>query len=234
MDTTSSVRLVGYVRVSTEEQALNGVSLGVQAERLRAYVELYGGTLVEVIEDAGVSAKTLHRPGLTRALALLDEGHVDGLVVAKLDRLTRSVRDLGNLLDNYFCAGKAALLSVGEQVDTRTAGGRLVLNMLASVSQWEREIVVERTRLALAHLRSRGAALGAAPFGFQRVESADGTPTLDPAPEEMLVVDEIRALRDHGLTLRDIATRLNEGARRTKRGGRWHASTVRGILSRAA
>lgn len=230
----SSVRLVGYVRVSTEEQVSNGVSLGAQTERLRAYVELYGGTLVEVIEDAGVSAKTLRRPGLARALVLLDEGHADGVVVAKLDRLTRSVRDLGELLDRYFGDGKAALLSVGEQIDTRSAGGRLVLNMLASVSQWERETVVERTRLALAHLRSRGVALGAIPFGFQRAESPDGTPTLDRAPEEALVIDEIRALREHGLTLRDIAARLNKGARRTKRGGRWHASTVRGILRRAA
>ena len=138
-------KAVAYVRVSTEKQADAGQSLDAQRAKVTAYAGLYDLELVEVIVDAGASAKTLDRPGLTRALAMLKSGEADALVVVKLDRLTRSVRDLGELVDRYFANGKAALLSVSEQIDTRSAGGRLVLNVLASVSQWEREAIGERT-----------------------------------------------------------------------------------------
>src|SRR5216684_2636542 len=85
----------------------------------------------------------LDRPGLQRALAMLKAGEGEALLGVKLDRLTRSVVDLGTLVERYFVPGKAALLSVGEQIDTRSAAGRLVLNVLASVSQWEREAIGE-------------------------------------------------------------------------------------------
>ncbi|MBY0275907.1 recombinase family protein [Candidatus Binatia bacterium] len=155
-------RLLAYARVSTDEQATTGVSLSAQRERIESYVRLYGGELIDVVVDAGVSAKTLRRPGLERLLQQLDEGEADGVVVAKLDRLTRSVRDLGDLVEKYFAEGRFVLLSVGEQIDTRSAGGRLVLNLLASVSQWERETIGERTKVALQHLQAQGAHIGVA------------------------------------------------------------------------
>ncbi|MBX9719078.1 MAG: recombinase family protein [Microbacteriaceae bacterium] len=229
----SPARLVGYIRVSTEEQCSTGVSLQAQRERLEAYVSLYDGVLVDVVADAGVSAKTLRRPGLTQALAALDEGRADGIVVAKLDRLTRSVRDLGELLDRYFRSERCSLLSVAEQIDTRSAGGRLVLHVLASVSEWERDAISERTRAALEHLRNKGVRLGGTPFGLRRIESGDGS-VLDDAADEQSVIDEMVVLRNEGYTLREIAEHLTRAGRRTKRGRRWHASTVRGILQRAA
>ena len=128
----SATRTIAYVRVSTDKQADRGVSLDAQQAKAKAYAELYDLDIVEVVIDAGVSAKTLDRPGLERALGMLKAGKADALLVVKLDRLTRSVRDLGHLLERYFAPGKAALLSVGEQIDTRSAGGRLVLNVLAS------------------------------------------------------------------------------------------------------
>jgi hypothetical protein len=114
------------------------VSLHAQRAKVTAYAKLYDLELAEVTVDAGESAKHLDRPGLQRALGMLKRGEADALLVVKLDRLTRSVRDLGHLVEKYFAPGKAALLSVGEQIDTRSAAGRLVLNVLASVSQWER------------------------------------------------------------------------------------------------
>ena len=111
------------------------MSLDAQRAKVAAYASLYDLELTEVIVDAGQSAKTLDRPGLQRALAMLKSGNADALLVVKLDRLTRSVRDLGALVESYFAPGKAALLSVGEQIDTRSAAGRLVLNVLASVSR---------------------------------------------------------------------------------------------------
>ncbi|MBI3722714.1 recombinase family protein [bacterium] len=160
-----ATRVIGYVRVSTDKQADEGVSLAAQRSKLEAYASLYGLELVEVVVDAGVSAKTLDRPGLGRALDRLARGEADGLLVAKLDRLTRSVRDLGTLIAEHF--ETAALLSVAENIDTRSAAGRLVLNVLASVAQWEREAIGERTSAAMAHMAEEGRFTGGeAPYGY--------------------------------------------------------------------
>ena len=170
-----AMRVIGYVRVSTEEQASHGVSLAAQTEKVRAYCALYDLELVELIDDPGASAKTLARPGLARALAALDRGDADGLVVAKLDRLTRSVADMATLVSDYFGerAGKS-LFSVADSIDTRTAAGRMVLNILVTVSQWEREAIGERTRDALRHKRAIGEAYGPTPLGYRQGRRAAG------------------------------------------------------------
>jgi site-specific DNA recombinase len=221
------VRAVAYVRVSTEEQAREGVSLAAQEAKIRAYCALYDTELVCVIVDAGVSAKTLDRPGLGDALAMLDSGEVEAIVIAKLDRLTRSVTDWGTLIEKYF-AKKCALLSVADQIDTRTAAGRLVLNVLVSVSQWEREAVGERTTAALAYKKSQGEHVGAPAFGY-RVEGVN----LAGVDAELAAVALMRKLRDGGATLPAIAIALNQQNIPTKRGGKWHATTVKNILDRA-
>lgn len=197
-------RAVAYVRVSTEKQADAGQSLEAQQAKVTAYAGLYDLELVEVVVDAGASAKTLDRPGLTRALAMLKSGKADALVVVKLDRLTRSVRDLGALVETYFASGKAALLSVSEQIDTRSAGGRLVLNVLASVSQWEREAVGERTAAVMQFKAAAGEYCGGrAPYGF-RVEAG----RLVAVEAEQEVLSAVREARASGLPLRAIAASL--------------------------
>lgn len=153
------MKVIASFRVSTEEQASHGVSLAAQEAKVRAYCDLYGHDLVEVVVDAGQSAKSLNRPGLQRALVALKVGEAEGLLVLKLDRLTRSVRDLGELLEAYF--QKAALISIQEQCDTSSAAGRLVLNVMTSVAQWERETISERTNAALQYKKSQGVKLGA-------------------------------------------------------------------------
>ena len=208
------MKIIGYIRVSTDEQAQHGVSLAVQEAKLRAYADLYGHDLAEVVVDAGASAKTLARPGLARVLGALETNQVEGVVILKLDRLTRSVRDLGHLLETYF--QKHALLSVMEQTDTSTAGGRLVLNLLISVSQWEREVIGERTSAALQHKRAQGVKLGA------------------PALLDEATIGRIRELRSQGLSLPLIASTLTTEGYTTKRGGAWHPFTVQKILKREA
>jgi DNA invertase Pin-like site-specific DNA recombinase len=203
MATTTKTRAVAYVRVSTDKQADHGVSLEAQQAKVRTYADLYDLDLVEVVVDAGASAKTLDRPGLTRVLSMLKRGEVDAVVVMKLDRLTRSVADLGTLVDTYF--QKAALLSVSEQIDTRTAGGRLVLNVLASVAQWEREAIGERTSVAMKHKASKGERVGAIPYGFAL--AADGVALVAVEAEQAVIV-EAHTLRSAGLSLRAVATEL--------------------------
>jgi DNA invertase Pin-like site-specific DNA recombinase len=228
-------RVVGYVRVSTDGQAEHGVSLEAQREKLAAYCTALDLVLVEIIEDAGVSAKTLERPGLTQALEALRTGAADALLVTKLDRLTRSVRDLGSLVEDYFASGQWALLSVGDSIDTRSASGRLVLNVLASVAQWEREAIGERTREALAQVKREGGRLGGIPLGWRRTGAVDshGRRVVEPVADERVTVARIVELRSHALTLREIAATLTREGHPTKRGGQWSAASVRLVLARA-
>ncbi|QDV34043.1 recombinase family protein [Tautonia plasticadhaerens] len=226
------MRAVGYVRVSTQEQSQDGVSLASQREKVVGYAALYGLELVAVEEDAGASAKTLDRPALARALALIDRGEADGLLVAKLDRLTRSVADLDTLIRRYFGepAGKQ-LWSVADAIDTRTAAGRLVLNVLMSVAQWERETIGERTRDALAYKRSQGERTGQIPYG--RRLSADGV-HLEADDGELALLDWIRSRKADGHSLRAIARELGRMGAPTKNGGAWSKTTVGRLLQSKA
>lgn len=228
-------RVIGYIRVSTEGQADGGVSLDAQREKLRAYAVAMDLDLVEILEDAGASAKTLARPALQEALLRLEAGVATGLLVTKLDRLTRSVRDLGDLVDTYFSA-RFSLLSVSDSIDTRSAAGRLVLNVLASVSQWEREATGERTREALSHLRSGGVRLGGEALGWIRLAEIDGEgrKIVAGSVDENRTVERILALYREGQSLRAIAALLTAEGYRTKRGGSWAAETVRKVVARAA
>jgi DNA invertase Pin-like site-specific DNA recombinase len=212
-------RTIAYLRVSSEQQADHGISLDAQRAKVEAYAALYDLTLVEVIVDAGVSAKSLKRPGLQRALGMLRSGAADALLVTKLDRLTRSLPDLGTLLP-LFADGKRSLLSVGEQIDTRSASGRLVLSLLTSVASWEREAIGERTAAALAHKKSRGEKLGGAhaPYGYSAVTPEGGKAILVPVEHEQSVISEARDLRTAGLSYAAIAATLTERGRRARNG----------------
>jgi len=223
-------RTVAYIRVSTDKQAEHGVSLEAQRAKVDAYSALYDLELVEVLVDAGVSAKSLNRPALSEALSLLTSGKADALLVVKLDRLTRSVKDLGTLVDRYFARENGpALMSVSEQIDTRSAAGRLVLNVLASVAQWEREATGERTSAAMAHKRSLGEYTGGRlPYGWTL--AADGV-HLDANDAEQQIIRAARELREAGLSLRKIGAALESRGMLPRTGRGWHAETVKAVLT---
>ena len=222
-----------YARVSTTEQADTGISLEAQIAKMRGYASLYDLTILEVITDAGESAKSLNRPGLQHALNLLRTGKADGLLIVKLDRLTRSIADWQDLIDTYFGErGGKQLLSVNDSIDTRTAAGRLVLNVLITVAQWERETIGERTRDALQHKIRNGQRVGKVRFGFDL--AADGV-TLTENPAEQQTIALMRDLRAAGCTLRQIAAALTQRGILTKEGKtEWQHQTVAYILKRAA
>lgn len=220
------MKTLGYVRVSTDKQAEHGISLEAQAEKIRAMALVQGADLSEIIVESGESAKSLNRPGMARLLALVDAGKVQAVIVAKLDRLTRSVKDLCELLDRFERRG-VALVSVAESLDTGSAAGRLVLNIMAAVSQWEREAIGERTRDALRHKRSQGERVGNIAFGSRLAQDGQH---LEPDPAEQAALVEIRRLRNQGTTLRGIAAALNHRAFRTRRGTEWRLESVARIL----
>lgn len=220
-----------YSRVSTSDQSERGVSLDSQEAKLRAFAQLHELHVVDSIVDAGESAKSLDRPGLQCALGLLRSNQADGLVVVKLDRLTRSISDLQYLIDNYFCEkANKELFSVTDCIDTRSAGGRLVLNMLSSLSQWERESVSERTREALRHKIISGQRCGKLRYGYDLAH--DGK-MLVPNSRELTTIALMLSLRESGYSLRRIAAELTSRQIPTKEGGTvWIHTAVGRILQR--
>ncbi len=225
------MKVIAYVRVSTNEQAERGVSLAAQVQKIRAYCQLNGYTCVEVIRDDGYSAKDLKRPGLKRILEELSlKGRrYEGIVVTKLDRLTRSVRDLVRLTE-LADIHKVALISMEEGVDTKTATGKLFRTLVTVFSEWEREVMGERTREALAYKRRNGERVGTIPYGFAVAE--DGK-RLVPVPDEQKVLARIQKERDGGMAYWLIADSLNADLIPSKSGGTWWTATVRSVLETA-
>src|SRR6202048_4523156 len=211
------MRAIGYVRVSTDKQAEHGVSLEAQREKIRAMALVHDAELLDIIVDGGESAKSLQRPGMIRLLAMVNAHQVQAVIVAKLDRLTRSVKDLCELLERFERRG-VALISVAESLDTGSAAGRLVINIMTAVSQWEREAIGERTRDALSHKRGNGERVGNIQFGYRRCADRKH---IEQDPGEQAVLDEISQLRQSGHSLRGIASELNHRELRTRRGSSW-------------
>ena len=220
------MKVVGYVRVSTEEQAKSGLGREAQIKKIKAYCDLYNAELIDIIIDNGVSGKTLNRDGLNKIIKMFQENTVDGVVVAKLDRLTRSVSDMGLLVNKIF--KNKELISVSENIDTRTASGRLVLNVLVSVAQWERETIVERTKDALKAKRERGEKTGGdIPFGYDVLNGK-----LIYNDEEQKVINYIKRLRKKGYGYKRIANMLNNKGLKTKKGKSFSHMQVKRIIER--
>jgi DNA invertase Pin-like site-specific DNA recombinase len=228
------MRGVGYVRVSSDKQVQEGVSLDAQREKITQYCALYGIELIAIYVDEGVTAKTLKRPALRTAFARLDRGDADSLIVCKLDRRTRSLQDLNVLIERYFSADRFTLLSVSESLDTRSPNGRFVLYILGIVAQWEREAISERTREALAHLRSRGVHIGPAGHGqaYAKEIDAEGHRAIVEVPEEKQVIAEILASFDSGKTALTISRELNARGIQSPRRRQWSCKTVLDLLER--
>ncbi len=197
------MKAIGYVRVSTDKQADRGVSLDAQAEKIRAMAVVHNAELVDIIVNGGESAKSLQCPGLEWLLALVDAKKVQAVTVAKLNRLTRSAKDLCELPERFERRG-VALISVAESLDTGSAAGRLVLNIMTAVSQWENEAIGERTRDAMHHKRTNSERVGNIRFSYRLC--ADDR-HLEPDPAEQAVLNEIRRLRQDGHTLRELPPR---------------------------
>lgn len=216
----------GYARVSTEGQALEGVSLEMQRQRIAAHCVAAGLELGGVLVDEGASGKSLDRPAFTALLEKVRAGEVSHLVVYKLDRMTRRTRDLLGLVEDELKPRSVALVSLSEAIDTGSAAGVMVLTMLGALAQMERELIAERTRAALAHKKGRGDRLGTTPLGFRTPEPGAA---MEPVAAELAPVAHILRRRQAGAPFRAIAAELEAAALPTKRGGRWDGATVRKV-----
>jgi DNA invertase Pin-like site-specific DNA recombinase len=211
-----STAVIGYLRVSTEEQSLSGLGLADQRNVIEQASRQHGWSDVRFVVDEGFSAKNLSRPGIAAVLAHLAEGGAGILVVSKLDRLSRSLLDFASLMDTARRQGWE-LVVLDLALDTTTPSGQLMANVMASFAEYERQLIGQRTSAALQQKKAQGARLG-------RPRS------LNPASALRIVAD-----RAAGESLTGIANRLNAEGVPTARGGRcWFPSTVAGVLASAA
>jgi DNA invertase Pin-like site-specific DNA recombinase len=217
------MKAIGYERVSTDEQATEGISLDAQRARIEAYCVAKDWDLIS-IECDSKSGKNMKRPGLQRVIERLKE--IDVLVVCKFDRLTRSVLDLNRMLGT-FATWHVALVSIAEGLDATTANGELVMNLLMSVSQFERAIIGERTRDVMSYLKSNGRVHSGPVYGY---DAKNGE--LIENEHEQQVIKAMKVWRREGLTYRSIVSRLNLAEVPTKKGGRWDSKTVQRLVLR--
>lgn len=219
------MKTIAYCRVSTDEQAQHGVSLAAQEQRIRQYCELYGLELIEVIYDPGYSAKNMNRPGVQKLIEKIRKKEISSVIVAKLDRLTRSVKDLAEIVE-LFNKKEASLVSVNEHIDTGTAAGRMILNMLGVISQWEREAIGERTSAALQYKKASGKAYNCnALYGF---ENKNGE--LIQVKSEQDIITLILHLREQNNSFKRIADLLNEKGIMNRAGTQWKGEQIRRIV----
>lgn len=207
---------IGYLRVSTDEQAVSGLGLEAQRAAILAHAEALGVSVIGWQEDEGVSGTVapMDRPGFTLAVNAMSDGHAERLIVAKLDRLGRSTLDVLNLDALARDEGWGLVLCDVPGIDTATPEGRMMLTQLASFAQFERDRIAQRTREALAVKKAQGVRLG--------------RPSVLPREVVARIVSE----REQGRTLRQIAEGLTADGIRTARGrDRWGTSGVQAVLN---
>jgi len=225
---------LGYVRVSKQEGEKRKASLDAQQEAIRKYCEYNEIELVEIFEDAGISAESSlkKRSAGSKLCKALDSGVADNVIVTRPDRAFRNLVECLTVVEEWNNRGvRLHLIHFGgAALDTGAANGKMILSILAAIAQWEREIMGERIRETFAHKRSLGEHIGGKPpYGF-RIEK--GNKFFVPVEQEQAVIQDIRRLRyADGLSLRKIVGHLNKKGV-PSRGKSWHLTTVSRILSR--
>lgn len=217
-------KVIGYVRVSTEGQT-EGVSMEAQNTKIRAWAALKGYSEVDVFTDAGLSGcRADNREALQNALRSIGKG--DALVVYSLSRLARSTKDTLEIAEWLDRQG-ADLVSLSENIDTTTAAGKMVFRILAVLSEFERDIISERTKAALSHKKSKGQRIGNIPYGYRLAEDGE---SLEPCPDESKVIRITRRLKNKGMSLRKISRELTERGFRSRADGVISYEQVRRML----
>lgn len=224
------MNLLGYVRVSTDEQARDGISLGQQAARLAAYCALHGHALLRVVMDEGISASTplAKREGGKDVLQALKSGQADGVVVVRLDRLFRDALDGLAFFRGTAERHGATVHSVSELIDTGTPAGKLALTIQLAAAQYERDLAVQRATECNSSLREQGRVYGGVPYGCLAVgEGADRRLQRDPVTwkwRELIVTE----LRSGQFSLRELAAHMADlGVPSPTGKKRWSPSTLR-------
>lgn len=216
---------IGYVRVSTQKQVNEGLSIEAQISRIEAWAQFNEYELIHVFVDEGISGKNVNnRPKLAEALSLLEKDMA--FVFYSLSRVSRNVIDT-IAIGEQIRKASADMVSLSEKIDTTGAAGRMIFNLLAVLNQFERDQISERTKMAMSYRKENNLVYSPVPYGYDRVEKD-------------LVINEAEAqniaymvqLRNQGYGFRKIATQLNKDNIKSKCGGQWYAKTVEQVIKR--
>ena len=221
------MKAIGYVRVSTEEQARLGVSLEAQKARITAWAKANEAELLAIHADEGVSGYRLsNRPGL---LAALDQACREkcALAVYSLSRMARNTREALEVADRLDRCG-ADLVSLSEKIDTTSAAGKMIFRLLAVLNEFERDLISERTRNAMQYARSQNRCVGHIPYGYNKEDEL-----LVENETEQQTIRLMIQVRESGLSFRKIGDLLEKRGIKSKKGGNWHPKVIRNILRSA-
>jgi site-specific DNA recombinase len=219
------MKAIGYIRVSTDEQAKEGVSLENQEAKIRSYCDLKDLELLEIVQDAGISAKNLRRPGAQKVIELARKKQVDAVVVYKLDRMFRSTVDALETTRQFDTWG-VSFHSIAENLDTKSAMGKFFFTLTAALAEMEREIIGERTRDVLQRKKANGEVYGNVPFGYKRFKGK-----LLANDAEQKIVQTVLELRDKGMNYSKISRALNRMGFKTKKGNQWYPQSVKNVIA---
>lgn len=217
-----------YIRVSTEEQAREGYSISAQRKQLIEYCQQRGIDDYKIYPEEGKSAKNLKRPEMEKMLQHIKDGRITSVLVYRLDRLTRSMKDLQFLLET-FEENNCTVQSITEDFQTKSAMGRLYINIVASIAAWERENLGERVSMGQDEKARQGKFMGPAPYGFRKNDDQ-----LEHDEEKVKVLKEIVDLALSGRSARQIADLLNARNEPPIRGYMWHIATILALLRNPA
>lgn len=225
--TTDRLQVVGYCRVSTQEQAEEGCSIEAQKDKIQQWAELHDAEILDVFQDAGISGTKTNRPGLLSAMETACQTRAV-FVVYSLSRFSRSTSDTLRLTSQLQKAG-AELVSVSEQIDTISAAGKMVFRILAVLNEFETELGGERTKAALDWRRRQGLKTGGyVPYGY----TADKDGKLTKNPEEQRTIRRILRMHSGGQCYADIVRYLNDHEIPSKTGKHWYIQTVKNIVNK--
>ena len=219
-------RAIGYVRVSTDMQAQEGISLEAQQAAIQQYCSLHGLKLVTICQDVLSGGKD-QRPGLQDALRTLERSG-DVLIVLKFDRLSRSIRHFCELYETYFKDGVKELVAIRESIRLDSALGRALISILLVFAQMEREATGERTREAIHHIRQSGYHFGKAPYGKKTIPAPDNPrmKVLVDDEAELAVIAQLKAWAAQDVGITEMAHRLNAAGTPPPQGERWTKSLI--------
>lgn len=226
------MKIFGYARVSTDKQ---DTSASAQQEKIKAWALLNDHELIGVEVDIDEFSGDLKRPGIQRVLEMVRGKKIDGVIITKLDRLTRSVSDTSDLMALFRKTG-VQIIDISQALDFATATGRLVVGMRALIAQYEREITGERTSDCLQNLKTQGLPAGPAPYGFtsqprtseEKILRIRKPLLVNESEQSILIL--ARSMRNSGLSYERIANALNEHGHLTRSGIPWVKQYVVGIL----
>ena len=218
------VRAIGYARLNSIGMQPKNLDLNHQEELIREYVAKKGWTLVDIFREVTTSSSVRIQPKLDEIIAESGIGKFDALIVARLDRVTRNIRELDHFLTEVCQKNGVSLISIEEGLDTSTRAGRKAIELVDIIAKWDTKRISDRTREIIARKRAKGERVGHAPFGYTYRDKK-----LVGMDDEQKVIRIICDKREEGLSYHRIAKYLNEQQIASKRGGIWYAETVKTV-----